>query len=201
MKKMYKAMLLVLCAVLLVAGSVMGTLAYLQMKTETVTNTFTTGKVEITLKEYAIKADGAADTSNEIDATTADQTLGGIKLVPGRKIHKNPFITVAQGSEKCYLFVKVENTLSADVATIDWTAGDWTLIEGTNIYYYKEVVDASQAAKKVDVFKSITCENDIQKYESVGNIAITAYAVQAEGFEGEFAVAANAAWAASGFGN
>jgi len=31
MKKMYKGMLLVMCAALLVAGSVMGTLAYLQM--------------------------------------------------------------------------------------------------------------------------------------------------------------------------
>ena len=45
MKKMYKAMLLVLCAVLLVAGSVMGTLAYLKAQTGTVTNAMTVGKV------------------------------------------------------------------------------------------------------------------------------------------------------------
>ena len=37
MKKMYKAMALVLCAALLVAGSIFGTLAYLQMTTGSVT--------------------------------------------------------------------------------------------------------------------------------------------------------------------
>jgi predicted ribosomally synthesized peptide with SipW-like signal peptide len=56
MKKMYKVMLLVLCAALLIAGSVMGTLAYLK-DTKSVTNTFTVGKVEITLDEAKILRD------------------------------------------------------------------------------------------------------------------------------------------------
>ena len=118
-----------------------------------------------------------------------------IKLVPGRKIEKNPVITVLAGSEKCYLFVKVEDGLNG-VATIDWTAGDWSLVEGTtNIYCYKEVVDASASAVKVDVFKSITCTSTIEKYTTAGEIKITAYAIQAEGFNGNV----KNAWTAGGF--
>lgn len=50
MKTKSKALLLTLCAVLLVAASVLGTMAYLT-STDTVTNTFTVGKVEIKLDE------------------------------------------------------------------------------------------------------------------------------------------------------
>ena len=183
MKKMYKAMLLVLCAILLVAGSVMGTLAYLQMQTETVTNTFVTGKVEISLKEYGINADGSSNQSVVIDATTADQTLAGIKLVPSRKIYKNPFITVAKGSEACYLFVEVVDELTG-IATINWDTTKWINIDGTNIYYYYQTVTASATQdENVNVFESITCLSTIEKYSvEGGNIEITAYAVQAEGF-------------------
>ena len=50
MKTKSKALLLTLCAVLLVAASVLGTMAYLT-STAKVENTFTIGKVEITLDE------------------------------------------------------------------------------------------------------------------------------------------------------
>ena len=56
MKKAKKALALVLCAVLLVAGSVMGTMAYLTSKDEVV-NTFTVGKVGITLDEEDVDDD------------------------------------------------------------------------------------------------------------------------------------------------
>ena len=50
MKTKSKALLLTLCAVLLVAASVMGTMAYLT-STDKVENTFTVGNVKITLDE------------------------------------------------------------------------------------------------------------------------------------------------------
>ena len=61
MKKKTKALMLVLCAVLLVTASVLGTMAYLT-STEKVVNTFTVGKVAITLDEAKVNADGTAVT-------------------------------------------------------------------------------------------------------------------------------------------
>ena len=50
MKKTKKALLLSLCAVMLVTASVLGTMAYLT-STDEVVNTFTVGNVAITLDE------------------------------------------------------------------------------------------------------------------------------------------------------
>ena len=51
MKNLKKALVLLLCAILLVVGSVMGTLAYLTSQDQ-VTNTFTVGNVEIDLSIF-----------------------------------------------------------------------------------------------------------------------------------------------------
>lgn len=53
MKKTSKALLLGLCAVLLVAASILGTMAYLTDNAK-VENSFTLGKVEITLTEAKV---------------------------------------------------------------------------------------------------------------------------------------------------
>ena len=175
MKKFKKAMLLVLCAVLLVAGSVMGTLAYLQAQTGTITNTFTAGTVDITLQEYGIDENGEK-TDAVVEATTS---LDGIKLVPGRVIEKVPFITVADDSEDCILFVVVENNMTA-YGEIDWATG-WTRIGTTNVWYYNNVKSADDV---VNVFDAFVCDEDIDDYGTLNDatIKITAYAVQAEGF-------------------
>ena len=57
MKTRSKALLLTLCAVLLVAASVLGTMAYLT-STDEVKNTFTVGKVKINLDEAKVGLDG-----------------------------------------------------------------------------------------------------------------------------------------------
>ncbi len=186
MKKMYKGMVLLLGAAMLICVSVIGTLAYLKMQTPTITNTMTLGKVEITLQEYGINADGS------IDRTTVTQGVTDIKLVPGRKIEKNPFITVAANSEDCYLFVEIVNGLGAD-ADIHMVE-NWTQIAGTNYWMYTRRVSAED---KVDVFDYFTCSSGMENNTTYDNItiAITACAVQAEGFD-----SAQAAWTASGFG-
>ena len=63
MKKTKKVLILGLCAVLLVAASVLGTMAYLT-DTKSVTNTFTVGNVAITLDEAKVKTDGTKDGTN-----------------------------------------------------------------------------------------------------------------------------------------
>lgn len=183
MKKFKKALALLLCAVLLVAGSVAGTLAYLTSQ-DTATNTFTVGEVDIDLKEYDVDTQTGLKTATEVDGLT------DLELVPGREIQKNPFIKVAADSETCWLFVKIENNLG-DAVTINGLTG-WTPVAGHNGYYqYNATVDAGAT---VVVFESITVSS-AKDYTALNgitnkNIVITAYAVQAEG------VSKEAAWGA-----
>lgn len=95
MKTKSKALLLTLCAVLLVAASVLGTMAYLT-STDTVTNTFTVGKVEIKLDE--------TDVTNP---TGPRVTANSYKLMPGTTYTKDPTVTVLNGSEASYVRMKV----------------------------------------------------------------------------------------------
>ena len=100
MKTKSKALLLTLCAVLLVAASVLGTMAYLT-STDTVTNTFTVGKVEIKLDEAKVNADGIPVEG------AARVTANSYKLMPGTTYTKDPTVTVKAGSEESYVRMKV----------------------------------------------------------------------------------------------
>lgn len=176
MKKAKKVLLLMLCAVLLVGASVAVTVAYLTDQ-ETVTNTFTVGKVDLDLKEYEV------DPQTGLKTNTVVPKLENLELVPGRTIQKNPFITVSSDSETCWLFIKVENNLGSAV-TINWASG-WTEVEGHNGYYmYNATVDANT---KVPVFESITVAATETQATldaiQTKNIIITAYAVQAAGID------------------
>lgn len=100
MKTKSKALLLTLCAVLLVAASVLGTMAYLT-STAKVENTFTVGKVEIKLDEAKVTADGIPVEG------AARVTENSYKLMPGNTYTKDPTVTVLKGSEDSYVRMKV----------------------------------------------------------------------------------------------
>ena len=87
-----KVLLPVIAVALLLCCAVSGTLAWLMDKTDAITNTFTVGNVGITLEE---------STTN-------------YKMVPGCEIAKDPTVTVAANSEKCYVFVKVNRSDNFD---------------------------------------------------------------------------------------
>lgn len=100
MKTKSKALLLTLCAVLLIAASVLGTMAYLT-STDTVTNTFTVGKVEIKLDKAKVNADGIpVEGAARVQANS-------YKLMPGTTYTKDPTVTVKAGSEESYVRMKV----------------------------------------------------------------------------------------------
>ena len=107
MKTKSKALLLTLCAVLLVAASVMGTMAYLTSN-DTVTNTFTVGKVAIKLDEANVGTDGKV-----IDATRVKEN--SYKLLPGGTYTKDPTVTVLDGSEESYVRMKVTFNNAAQI--------------------------------------------------------------------------------------
>lgn len=100
MKTKSKALLLTLCAVLLIAASVLGTMAYLTSSAE-VKNTFTIGKVEIKLDEAKVTADGIPVEG------AARVTANSYKLMPGTTYTKDPTVTVKAGSEESYVRMKV----------------------------------------------------------------------------------------------
>ena len=102
MKTKSKALLLTLCAVLLVTTSIVGTMAYLTAHTDEVKNTFTVGRVAIDLDETKTGLDGVA-------VVPAERTTTGneYKLVPGSTYTKDPTVTVKGGSEDCYVRMHV----------------------------------------------------------------------------------------------
>ena len=85
---------------LLVAASVLGTMAYLT-STAKVENTFTIGKVEIKLDEAKVNANGIPEEG------AARVTANSYKLMPGRTYTKDPTVTVLNGSEDSYVRMKV----------------------------------------------------------------------------------------------
>lgn len=205
MKTKTKALALALCAVLLVVSTVFVTMAYLTSQ-DSVKNTFTVGKVTITLDEADVDLMGVKDGDTRVKANE-------YKLIPGHTYIKDPTIHVADDSEECWLFVKVENGLSAIEANTSedlsiaaqMAAKGWTPVaEGSNIYAYST---KQTARANVVVFDNFTISGtaDVSKYatadgtDAEGNpiggktIEVTAYAIQADGF----ATAAEA-WTAAG---
>ena len=211
MKTKRKALLLSLCAVLLVVASVMGTMAYLT-STDTVTNTFTVGNVQITLDEAKVNPDGTlVPNAERVKANS-------YKLLPGRTYIKDPTVTVKAGSEPSYVKMTVTfskaNELDAIFApdganltsifngynATNWIGKGNTKDAAANTrtyeFWYKETVDAPDADVALDaLFDSITVPGSITKEQlkTIDGMTITvnAYAIQADGFAN-----AEAAWVA-----
>ena len=211
MKTKSKALLLTLCAVLLVAASVMGTMAYLT-STDKVENTFTVGNVKITLDEAKVNTDGTPVTPAE--RVKANE----YKLLPGHTYTKDPMVTVLNGSEASYIKMTVTFSKAsaldaifaptgADLISIfnGYDSANWIYKDNTKDanadtrtyeFWYKETVGAPTADVALDaLFDSITVPGTItnEQLATIEGMTITvnAYAIQADGFAN-----ADAAWAA-----
>lgn len=200
--KKFKALLVVACALLLVAASVFGTMAYLT-STDTVTNTFTVGKVKITLDEAKVDADGKPVTPAE--RVKANE----YKLLPGHTYTKDPVLTVKGGSEDAYVRLLVTinkasalkevfgaNFLPQNYVDNTWNAQTWPCVKTTvnsddTVSYefrYKEIVEANAADQKLDaLFKSFTVPDTVngEQLAKLGDLKIEVIgeAIQADGFE------------------
>ena len=186
-KKIMKTLAVAMCAVLLVAGSIAGTMAYLTDKTDAITNTFTAGKVEITLDEAKVNAYGQPVDAegNVVELSVAPRVAANeYKLIPGKTYTKDPTITVSADSEDCYLFVKVENGIESIEASGNTIASQlgvngWTLVEGTTNIYWHDVVAANTKVKVFEKFvvNSDSDSDDIKPLDGK-TVVVTAYAVQ-----------------------
>lgn len=176
----YKAFAVILAAVLILGGTIGGTMAWLIDNDKPVTNTFTDSDINITLTE-----------SENLD----------LKMVPGYTITKDPKVTVNAGSEDCYLFVKVEKSENYSEYLADYVmndGADWKPLDGVSDVYYKEVASSDKdqefvvlEGNKVTVLDTVT-KKDMDKIDGINSdgtkdetelknrptLTFTAYAVQ-----------------------
>lgn len=94
-----------LCAVLLVAASVLGTMAYLT-DSKDVKNTFTVGNVAIKLDEAKVDENGTQVVDKDGNPV-ARVTRNAYKLLPGHTYVKDPTVTVLKPSVASYVRMKV----------------------------------------------------------------------------------------------
>ena len=182
--KKFKALLVVACALLLVAASVFGTMAYLT-STDKVTNTFTVGKVKITLDEAKVGTDGKALTGSGAARVQANS----YKLINNASALKEVF-----GA----------NFLPQNYVDNTWDAQTWPCVKTTvnndeTVTYefrYKEIVEANAEDQKLDaLFKSFTVPGTVNgdQLAKLGGLEIKVIgeAIQADGFK-----SADEAWGA-----
>lgn len=179
--KTLKTLVVVLSVILLMCLTVAGTLAYLQVQTGSVQNTFAPSDIGLTLTE------------------TTGSTY---KMVPGVAMDKNPTVTVS-GDVDAYVFVEIVENGAVTVEGVTYSFDDflsyaidakWTVLQETTddkgnetIVVYRTVAANAAAAdktasvisgNKVTTNTSVTkqmmnaCANDTIK------LTFAAYAIQ-----------------------
>ena len=174
MKKIRKPLAIVVASALVAALGIGSTVAWLTDQSKEVKNTFTVGNINIELAE----TDAEYDDENGLFEKS-------YKMVPGDTLKKDPTITVQAGSEKCYLFVEVEESGNFDKYLTYTIDDEWTELEDS-VYY--QVVDANNAAdqafavlkdNQVTVNSTVTkADMDELTETTYPNISFKAYAVQ-----------------------
>lgn len=203
-KKILVACLCVALAVLTIAGT---TLAYLTSK-DTVTNTFTVGNVSITLDEKDTDNDTNRADNVTINNVVRDKA-NAYHLMPGVSYEKDPTVHVANTSDDSWIFVKVENGISAFEANDSSEEGGyksianqivgngWTALTDVDGVYYRGFSKTNNTTGTTDytVFSNFQISdgaNNVTGWDAIdasNNIVVTAYAIQKAGF-----TTAAAAW-------
>lgn len=182
---MKKKLTMVVSLLLVMALSIGGTLAYLTDKTDTVVNTFTIGQITLSLAEA-----GATDENKD---GTFEKSY---KIIPGTEAAKEPKLTVAAGSEECYVYAMVDNTLNLKdgtaVATLDIDTAKWNKVaekDTATLYKFKTTVNVLDASDDwtESVFTKVTYSDAITE-ENIGQLAgktitIKGFAHQTAGVE------------------
>ena len=203
-----KKMIAALSVILVLLVGVAGTLAYLQVKTGSVQNTFAPSNIDLTL----------AETATEGGSTTANT----YNMIPGVKIDKDPKVTVKADID-CYVFVEVTETTNFDTYMTYAIASGWKLfnttsgavteiaadadLDGTYVLFREVSADVAKdgeefgvlAGNQVMVPYTVTKTQMNELYNADGTVitanqpklTFTAYAIQKAGFEDNLA----GAWA------
>lgn len=114
-----KSLAVILSVVVVLCMAIGGTLAWLVDTTDPVENTFTYGDIDLSLDET--KTDEKGNPVDEDNDGTPEKTTKGNKyeMLPGETYLKDPAVTVEEGNEKFWLFVKLTESGEAVVAKED----------------------------------------------------------------------------------
>lgn len=201
-RKLRKILLTICSAMLLVCLSVGATVAYLTA-TDTVTNTFTVGKVAITLDEAEVNTSGVYVTDKN-DRTDENS----YHLLPGHEYIKDPTIHIDDASEDAYLalVITVASASKTDAFFSNYAIGNvlegWTdtasqwkvasnnVANDTRTYVLFYGVDGNVTINgetdDITLFSKVKVPADVTNEElaALGDtqLSITAYAVQKDGF-------------------
>jgi predicted ribosomally synthesized peptide with SipW-like signal peptide len=201
---MKKKKTILAAAVLLLMLAVGGAIAYFT-DTESKTNTFTIGNVDITLTEAGW--DALADANdNDIPDAAED-------MMPGESVTKDPLINNVSTKNPAYVFAKVEvpcttivapATTSEELFTYTTNAG-WTELStaavactsggtATHVYYYGTAGTLTTLAKATSattptstsnpLFSTITLLSTLKGNEGLSGekqVVVTGYGIQTEG--------------------
>lgn len=162
---MKKKVLSIVAVVLVLCCAIGGTLAWLTAKSDVVTNTFAPSGIDIKLEETTGK---------------------DYKMVPGYTISKDPKVTVKDGSEECWLFVKLEKSANFDsFMTYDMAEGWEAVTDAPGVYARKVLTANFGTAYSVLKGDQVTVKSDVTEVMMEGlntanypTLTITAYATQ-----------------------
>lgn len=143
-----KVVTLLLAVLVLVGCSVGATMAWLVKSTNEVVNTFTVGNIKIDLNEHVY------DPATNTFTSDLTKTNSNYKLIPGKNMPKDPFVTVKADSEKCWLFVRIDETNNKGdtgeygeivhyIAAEGWTKLNLTGYDSEIVFYYR-IVDTEE---------------------------------------------------------
>ena len=187
--KTKKILALALAAVLLMAMTVAGTVAYLQASTQQVVNEFTPSNINVKLEE----------TPNTDDGKWTAQ------LIPGVEYTKDPKVTVAANANNVasYLFVKVTGADKAatyldDITYVHEVEGNkWKVLDAAKypgVYYLELTAAEAQAGLTVDLINGnkVKVQSGLNAdVLATANFALSfqAWIIQQAGFENDIAKA------------
>ena len=164
-KKLKLILIMVVCAVLVTAGT---TVAFLSSVAGPVENVFTIGDIDLTLSET---------------------TGSSYKLIPGLVIKKDPLVKVGGGSEDCWLFIKVTKTQNFDDYISCSIDADWTRLGGYDGVYYRSVVKSPGGDQFRVLTDDVITVNDNLTEEKMSAITVDpkitfkAYAIQSHSID------------------
>lgn len=187
MKKFKKSIVALSLSTAMLAIAGFGTLAYFT-DTETASNSFTVGKVDIDLREESWHEENGV-------------------IIPGRTIEKDPTVIIQQGSVESYVrmvvkmpenLFRVSNLANAQDPAITFNDMDnevWIMSEPMSIdgevtivfTYHEKVAAPTDVVKLEPLFTELAIGNHVDNEVAAllgekFNIDVSALAVQAEGF-------------------
>lgn len=164
-----------------------GTLAWLVDETNTLVNTFSYGDINLTLEETLTDEKGnpvdrKGDPIADGDKVVKTQEGNTYEMMPGEEYMKDPTVTVLDGNEACWLFIRLTEEGGTTISNADGSVDiydfddfleykvhkDWAPLEvGECESVYFRYVDKDSDEEVNDIIYQILAGNKVKVKDSV----------------------------------